>query len=259
MSKHSIAKKSLAHRVLEKIQLYSWLLVALGCIFVALVFWAMNDSDELQDIEKEDLSDIPMQIQPQKVAATTDLGMLNNNVKPLDLTVRTVTVTHHDAEFKGTKFIQSHKRDWTIEVFRASDENSIRNYLRTRKDRKDFMYFRLSGQNVAEQYVLAYGTFSRESEARAQLLQLNFDLPASVKPNLVPLSSYANYVNDLGSDEAKSDNNQLYQVVLNRTAVVAPAPVSAPPAPVVHQAVEQIPATEIKISRRDGQNSASDH
>ena len=44
-----------AHRTLwQKIQHYSWLVCALVCLFFALVFWAINDTDKL--VEMEDIN-----------------------------------------------------------------------------------------------------------------------------------------------------------------------------------------------------------
>jgi len=120
-----------AHRTLwQKIQHYSWLVCALVCLFFALVFWAINDTDKLVEMDRTDIAQTQVQIQPEKVAATSHLGMLSQEVKPLDLTTRVVTASLHESEFRGTKFVSENKKSWTIELFRASDEDIIKNYLK---------------------------------------------------------------------------------------------------------------------------------
>ncbi len=41
------------------------------CLLAALIFWAMTDRDELVEVEKQPESEIELQIQPEKVAATS--------------------------------------------------------------------------------------------------------------------------------------------------------------------------------------------
>ena len=67
--------------------------------------------------------------------------------------------------------------------------------------------------------MLVYGTFKRSEEAIQQLTQINLQLPESVKPQPQQFSSYASLVNDLGADEMKGGNNQLYEVRLRPAAL----------------------------------------
>jgi len=130
-----------------------------------------------------------------------------------------VVSNDHAPEFRGTKFIKENQRQWTMEVFRSSDEAIIKNFLLNREDRRKFVYFRLSGEDQVEQYVLAYGVFGSAEDASRQFAQLNLALPESIQPTAHQLSSYAALVNDLGSDEMKSANNQLYAVQLRPAAL----------------------------------------
>ena len=198
----------------QNIQHYSWLVLGLLCLLLALIFWAITSSDKVVQVEKQDIVETQSQIQPQKVTATTNLGTLSDEVRPLDLTMRVITAGNHEAEFRGTKFMQENQRNWTIELFRSSNENIIKNYLKSQSDRKNFIYFRLSGENQEEQYVLAYGVFNREADATHQLSQLNLKFPASVHPKAVSLANYLPLINDLGSEEIKGSAGQLYSVNL---------------------------------------------
>ncbi|MCG9491966.1 hypothetical protein MCL36_05385 [Acinetobacter pittii] len=203
----------------QNVQQYIWLVGGIVCLFLAFIFWVMTDSKKLVEVEKAADSDTPMQIQPEKVATTANLGALADEVRPLDLTTRTVASGQHEAEFRGTKFINENKKQWTLELFRASDEDIIKNFLKNRTDRNKFIYFRLSGEKQSEQYVLTYGVFKRSEDAIQQLTQLNLDLPESIKPQPQQFSTYAPLVNDLGADEMKGGISQTYEVRLRPAAL----------------------------------------
>ena len=195
---------AVSRSIWQNIQQYSWLVFALVCLIAALVFWAITDNKALVEVEQPAKTEAQVQIQPEKVAATAHLGALSEEVKPLDLTTRVVVSNEHAPEFRGTKFIKENQRQWTMEIFRSSDEAIVKNFLLNRADRKKFIYFRLSGQDQVEQYVLAYGIFSNAEDANRQFTKLNLILPESIQPKAQQLSSYADFVNDLGSDELKS-------------------------------------------------------
>ncbi|MDR2248103.1 hypothetical protein [Acinetobacter sp.] len=203
----------------QNVQQYIWLVGGIACLFLAFIFWVITDSKKLVEVEKSADSEAPVQIQPEKVATTPNLGALADEVRPLDLTTRTVASGEHEPEFRGTKFINENKKQWTLELFRASDEDIIKNFLKNRTDRNKFIYFRLSGEQQAEQYVLVYGIFKRSEDAIEQLTQINLQLPESIKPQPQQFSSYASLVNDLGADEMKGANNQLYEVRLRPAAL----------------------------------------
>ncbi|KRI52727.1 hypothetical protein [Acinetobacter pittii] len=203
----------------QNVQQYIWLVGGIVCLLLAFIFWVMTDSKKLVEVEKSADSDAPVQIQPEKVATTANLGALADEVRPLDLTTRTVASGQHEAEFRGTKFINENKKQWTLELFRASDEDIIKNFLKNRPERNKFIYFRLSGDKQSEQYVLTYGVFKRSEDAIQQLTQLNLDLPESIKPQPQQFSTYAPLVNDLGADEMKGGINQTYEVRLRPAAL----------------------------------------
>ncbi|NUF28791.1 hypothetical protein HUN28_01150 [Acinetobacter oleivorans] len=203
----------------QNVQQYIWLVGGIVCLFLAFLFWVMTDSKKLVEVEKAADSETPVQIQPEKVTTTANLGALADEVRPLDLTTRTVASGQHEAEFRGTKFINENKKQWTLELFRASDEDIIKNFLKNRSDRNKFIYFRLSGEKQSEQYVLTYGVFKRSEDAIQQLTQLNLDLPESIKPQPQQFSTYVPLVNDLGADEMKGGISQTYEVRLRPAAL----------------------------------------
>lgn len=203
----------------QNIRQYIWLVGGLICLLVALIFWAVTDTKDLVTVVNP-IEESQVQIQPEKVAATSHLGALMDEVRPLEMTTRIVTAGSHDAEFRGTKFFQENKKAWTIELFKTSDEDVILGFLQKQADRKNFIYFRLSGEDQAEQYVLAYGLFKSDDQAKSQLQQLNLKLPASIHPQAIQFEKYSALINDLGSDEMASAN-KLYQVKLKS----APLPV----------------------------------
>ncbi|MCH7316974.1 hypothetical protein MMP64_03355 [Acinetobacter sp. ANC 5659] len=210
---------AVSRSIWQNIQQYSWLVFAVACLIAALIFWGITDSQVLVKEEQPSQTETQVQIQPEKVAATAHLGALSDEVKPLDLTTRVVVSNDHAPEFRGTKFIKENQQRWTMEIFRSSDEAIVKNFLLNREDRRKFVYFRLSGEDQVEQYVLSYGVFTNAEDASRQFSQLNLTLPESVQPTAHQFSSYTTLVNDLGADEMKSATNQLYAVQLRPAAL----------------------------------------
>ena len=147
-------------------QNYIWLAFGGACLFGALVFWAITDQEAVVEVEKKAESEVELQIQPEKVATTAHLGSFLDEVKPLDMTTRVVAIAQHEAEFRGTKFIQENKKNSTIELFRVSEEAIIKRFLQRQSDRQAFSYLRLTGENQIEQYVLIYGVYKNANEAQ---------------------------------------------------------------------------------------------
>ena len=216
----------------ESIRQYIWLISGLACLLIAFIFWVATDTDHLVEMDSP-IEDAQVQIQPEKVAASTHLGSLQDEVRPLEMTTRVVASGDHTAEFRGTKFIQDNKKNFSIELFKANEEDVIAGFIRKQLDRKNFFYFRLSGDNQSEQYTTNYGVFKTEAEANTQLQQLQFALPASVKPKVIQLGQYADLVNDLGSEEIQG-SNKLYEVklksapipIIDETLIARPKPVA---------------------------------
>lgn len=201
------------HTPWQKIQHYFWLVCGVCCLFAALVFWAVTDSDDVIEIEKKPETEVQLQIQPEKVATMTHLGALFQEVKPLDLNTRTLVNASHEPEFRGTKFVNEAKNQHAIELFRVTNEAILKSFLKKQSDRKPFVYLRISGENQPEQYVLLYGQFKTAAQANQALSTLNLNLPASVKPEVVQIKQYVSLVNSLGSEELAS-NQKLYEIHL---------------------------------------------
>src|SRR5690606_19519744 len=197
----------------QKIQHYFWLVCGVCCLFAALVFWAITDTDEVVEVEKKPETEVELQIQPEKVASMTHLGALSDEVKPLALNTRIVVNVSHEPEFRGTKYIGEVKKQHAIELFRVGNEAILKTFLKKQQDRKPFVYLRLSGENQPEQYVLLYGLYKTAAEAQQALSVLNLNLPKSVQPKVVTMQQYASLVNSMGSEELAS-NQKLYEIQL---------------------------------------------
>ena len=248
----------------QKIQQSIWLLGAVLCLLAALIFWAVTDRDELVEIEKQPESEIDLQIQPEKVAATTYLGGLQEEVRPLELTTRLTASGLHEAEFRGTKFIQEQKNNSTIELFRVSDENIIKSFIKKQTDRSKLFYIRLSGEGQSEQYVLLYGSFGNKREATHALTALPFKFPETIQPVVVQFADYRPYVNDLGADEMGL-STKLYAVNLRPAAVpvidesvLARPPATTTTAPTTQAVAPQNSTTSTTITRRDQEGNVVD-
>ncbi|MDM1283356.1 hypothetical protein HXZ60_07150 [Acinetobacter towneri] len=248
----------------QKIQQSIWLLGAVLCLLAALIFWAMTDREELVEIEKQPESEIELQIQPEKVAATTYLGGLQEEVRPLELTTRLTASGLHEAEFRGTKFIQEQKNNSTIELFRVNDENIIKSFIKKQTDRSKLFYIRLSGEGQAEQYVMLYGSFGNKRDAAQTLTALPFKFPETIQPVVVQFADYRPYVNDLGADEMGL-STKLYAVNLRPAAVpkidesvLARPPATTTTAPTTQAVAPQNSTTSTTITRRDQEGNVVD-
>ncbi len=204
----------------QNIRQYIWLIGGLLCFLFALIFWILTDTKDLVTVVNP-IEEAQVQIQPEKVAATTHLGALMDEVRPLEMTTRVVAAGNHEPEFRGTKFFQENKKAWTVELFKASNEDIIRAFLRKQSDRKKFIYFRLSGENQTEQYVVAYGIFNNDAQAKAQIQQLSTILPTTLRPQTVQFEKYLTSVNDLGTEEMAGGSNKMYEVKLRSAPLPA--------------------------------------
>lgn len=244
----------------QKIQHYFWLVCGVCCLFAALVFWAITDTDEVVEVEKKPETEVELQIQPEKVASMTHLGALSDEVKPLDLNTRIVVNVSHEPEFRGTKYIGEVKKQHVIELFRVGNEAILKTFLKKQQDRKPFVYLRLSGENQPEQYVLLYGLYKTAAEAQQALSALNLNLPKSVQPKVVAMQQYASLVNSMGSEEL-ANNQKLYEIQLKNVPLpkvdesVQIRPKAQPSAPVV---TPKESTTSTTIVRRDQEGNVVD-
>ena len=244
----------------QRIQNYIWLVCGVVCLFAALVFWAITDSDALVEVEKSAETESELQIQPEKVAATNLLGALQDEVRPLEMTTRVVTTGSYEPEFRGSKFINDNKNASTIELFRTTKDDVIRSFLKKQSDRKNFFYIRLSGENQIEQYVLLYGVYRNKDEAQRMLEQLPLQFPKTVQPKVQDIENYVSLVNDMGADEMGT-NNKLYAVNLKS----APLPKVDESVLAIVKPKSNEPATDAKtatttttVTRRDEQGNVVD-
>lgn len=241
----------------QNIRQYIWLIAGLLCFLGAFVFWILTDTKELVTVENS-IQEIQVQIQPEKVAATAYLGGLVDEVRPLALTTRTIASGNHAAEFRGTKFIQENKKQWTVELFRSTDEDIVKSFLLKQADRENLIYLRLSGESLTEQYVLVSGILKSKTEAEGLIKQLTLvGLPTSIHPKAVQFDQYITLVNDLGADEMQGAN-KLYAIKLRS----APLPIIdetllVQPKMIIPQAVIET-VTKTIITRKDASGNVLD-
>ena len=244
----------------QRIQNYIWLVCGMVCLFAALIFWAITDSDALVEVEKSAETESELQIQPEKVAATSLLGALQEEVRPLQMTTRVVTTGSYEPEFRGSKFINENKNASTIELFRVTKDDVIRSFLKKQANRNNFFYIRLSGENQIEQYVLLYGIYRNKDEAQRVLEQLPLQFPKTVQPKVQDIENYVSLVNDMGADEMGS-NHKLYAVNLksvplpkvDESLLVLPKP-----KPAAAETDPKNATTTTTVTRRDEQGNVVD-
>lgn len=200
---------------------YYWLVFAGVCGLFALIFWIKTDREVLFQPETPLEEQAVEEVNPEKVGATRYLGTFNNEVLPLELTKRVISVnTDHAPSFRGTSFMQKNSKRWTIELFRAKEEAVILNYFRQHPDVKDFIYTRLSGDNQEETYVLFYGNYKNQPEAQQAMSQVSsLGLPASITPTIQNFKTFTKIVNEIGSEENASGTVKVYEVELKSVAL----------------------------------------
>ena len=244
----------------QRIRNYIWLVCGMVCLFAALVFWAITDSDALVEVEKSAETESELQIQPEKVAASNLLGALQDEVRPLTMTTRVVTTASYEPEFRGSKFINDNKNAITIELFRVTEDDVLRSFLKKQSDRSNFFYIRLNGENQIEQYVLLYGLYKNNAEAKQALEKLPLQFPKSIQPKVQDIENYVALVNDMGAEEMAT-NNKLYAVTLKSAPLprVDEAVLALPKLkPAVVPVDPKTATTTTKVTRRDEQGNVVD-
>lgn len=221
------------------------------CLVVAGTCLFLMNTHPLKQVAPPVEEDVQPQFQAEKLSAVPNLGVMVEEVRPLQQTTRVVASGQHSAEFRGTHFVQANLNHYSLELFVTNKEEIIQDFLQKRPDRQKFVYLRLSAEHQPERYILLYGIYSGEAEAQEQLQQLNLNLPKTIHPQAVQFKSYADAVNDMGAEELS--NQQLYAVQLKPAAIPQPsaAPVNAAP---VTRAVPDH-ALHTTITRRDSEGN----
>ncbi|MHA3092522.1 hypothetical protein [Acinetobacter brisouii] len=194
--------------------------------------------------------DIQPQFQAEKLSTIPNLGVMVNEVRPLQQTTRVVASGQHSAEFRGTRFLQENLNNNSLELFITSKEEIILDFLDKRADRNKFMYLRLAAEHQPERYVLLYGVYTGEADAEQQLQSLNLGLPKSIHPKIVQFKDYTDLVNDMGAEELS--NQKLYSIELKPAVIPPPAIVPKTSSASVVAPVSHALQTTITRHDRDG-------
>ena len=234
----------------QKIQQWSWLVLALTCWFFAMAFWAATTkTDDVVVLNEKKPAETQQQLQPETISATTDLGMLHDQVHPLNVAQRVITSGQHEAEFRGSKFMKDNQNNWTIELFRVTNEDVIKSFLRAQSNRSNYYYFRLTRPQQTDSYILIYGVYAGQYETESQLKQLQKNWPMQLKPTVQPLQRYLSQVNDLGSDELQS---KLQLNLIKLSPVAIPQEINTlEPIPASSVLPEHPIATDTTVVQRD--------
>ncbi|WP_111893753.1 hypothetical protein [Acinetobacter sp. MB5] len=222
------------------------------CLVVASGFLFLTDHHPLKRESVPVEEDVQPQFQAEKLSAIPDLGVLMDQVRPLQQTTRVVASDQHGLEFRGTHFVQTNLSNYSLELFETNKEEIINDFLDKRQDRSEFVYLRLSAEHQPDRYVLLYGLFAQEVQAQEQLQQLNLGLPKSIHPKIVQIKDYLDFVNDMGTEEASSQ--QLYAVQLKPVAIPRPQvvpPVSSSSVPAMSSPDSH--AVQTTVTRRDNE------
>lgn len=205
----------------QRMQNILWAVSGLLCLAVAFMSWAASQENKRVEANKDFETDLELHIQPEKVATAQHVGAFLSEVRPLERNQRVVVTGKHGPQFRGTRFLEDHKKKYVIELFRVVEEDVISNFLKRQtqiNEINNLVYLRLSADDQPEQYVVIYGQYVDENQAKTALANLGLNLPTSIQPKIVALYDYRPYVNDLGSEEMVS-MRKLYEVRLNPVAL----------------------------------------
>lgn len=187
-----------------------YMLVLAGVVFVVwFVLWlAMSTPSAIQNAKDNSkatsITEAPTHID--------SMGELDKEVPPIDFATLVQDFRTYPAEFKDKRYFDN--KNYTIELMNVSQNDIIVSYLNSRKkDRSRFAYLRYLDNNQNPRYILTYGKFVGEDEARTAAKSVNFDLPASVVPNVVVMSNYLKNMDNYERDEIISDANQKLRLV----------------------------------------------
>lgn len=199
---------------LNKSRYKPWLSLIVGGVCLAVSVVVLLTVKPVVNPEQDNNEDVVYpSFQAEQVAAVSNLGVLIDQVKPLQQTTRVVISSVHEPEFRGTNFVQDNRNRYAVQLFKIGKEDIIKDFLQQRSDRKNFIYLRLTTTAEPDKYVLIYGIYDGEQEAQAVLKRLNLNLPKTIQPTVEKVDSYKPYVRDMGSDEGVQ-TAKLYDVRL---------------------------------------------
>lgn len=191
----------------QTVRNFIWLVFGAFCLLLALIFWVSSQSkhNEVEVVEiEQQAQEAARPVQSEKLGVDSSLGSFIGEVRPIVLKQHEVSGVHHEAEFRGSKFLSEKEKFWTLQLMKVSEEDVIRSYLDKRDDRKKFQYFRLQGEAQSEMFVLTYGSYNSVNDVLDQTAKIDFQLPKGIKTSVEKFSSYKDLVNDLGTDEMSS-------------------------------------------------------
>lgn len=159
---------------------------------------------------------------------------LKTAVSPVSFDAVVKDMRNYPPEFKDSNFLKSNSNRWTVQVMNVVEHDVITDYLKGRKDRAKFNYFRIVDSNNQKRYVLTYGIFSSSQEATGTSQIVDFNLPKNVSAFAEEIRLYQAQIDEYEITEPIRDlsSKAPREVKLSSTPVMIPAPKAKPkPAP----------------------------
>ncbi|STY90049.1 hypothetical protein [Moraxella bovis] len=125
-----------------------------------------------------------------------NLSELSKEVPPIDFATVVRDLRNYPAQFKGKKFFEDNDKRWTVQVMDVAQNEIITEYLKGRRDRDKFAYFRYHNANNEQRYILTYGIMGSTQEALGAIKTVDFGLPKSVTPMPEEMKRYVGMIDN---------------------------------------------------------------
>lgn len=160
-----------------------WLVLSLMLAVITILLWMFSEAPSMNaDINnaplEESSNEVPALALGQKIDS---LDELEQSVPPIDFETVIRDLRDYPKEFVDSRYLKKRKDKWTVQVMNVEQNSIITDYLKQRKDRSKFAYFRFSNDEKQTRYMLTYGVMSSPQEALGAAKLVDFNLPKNIR------------------------------------------------------------------------------
>lgn len=172
-------KRPSSYRLLAMI----WLVLSLMLAVITILLWMFSEAPSMNaDINNAPLEESNSEVPALALGQNIDsLDELTHNVPPIDFETVIRDLRDYPKEFVDSRYLKKRKDKWTVQVMNVEQNSIITDYLKQRKDRDKFAYFRFSNDEKQTRYMLTYGVMSSPQEALGAAKLVDFNLPKNIR------------------------------------------------------------------------------
>lgn len=164
--------------------LLTFSLVLLGAALALRFMSGFDDEFQLEQLAKVQQQKQEKSKKPHYLEIDTidSVGIFARQVQPVTFDEVLLEQRNQDSEFQDAEYIAARQDAWTVQVMDVSKIEIIKDYLATKEKREQFAYFRYIADDKSKRYILTFDDFNGENGAQKAIENIEFDLPASIKP-----------------------------------------------------------------------------